>query len=126
MKKTVALLSVVTCLFAGSVFAETVSSRIRNVNCSGGTFGMGGVTVTYTGLDYFNVTATNAFGWPFSEQAKIVDMRADSLKMGFELAGLISGQHYALLLFQGTMDGIISVNGSETDLTCDANITSAP
>jgi non-ribosomal peptide synthetase component E (peptide arylation enzyme) len=126
MKKMVALLSVVICLLAGSAFAETVSSRIQNVNCSGGVFGLGGVTVAYTGLDYFNITATNAFGWPFSEQAQIVDMRADSVKMGFELAGLISGQHYALLLYQGTTQGLISVNGNDTDLTCDAHITPAP
>lgn len=112
-------------LLLGVSFNQTVQAEpaiISYLHCRTAGPGLSGLGVTYTGLDYFNVFGTNAFGFPFTEQAKIVDANMDGSTMTFKLKGMVTGTNFTLGLINRTNQGWISAGAGDLDLTCAGQI----
>lgn len=105
--------SILILAFSTLSVAKAYRAKISKLDCQAADFRSGMTTLRFAGTygdqSYLNVTNVNSFGFPFSQQLRIDEVRAtidDSVRI--RMTGMVTGGRLFLELYNGTERGLLS------------------
>jgi hypothetical protein len=111
--------------------ADSAPAIISYVSCQVAGASSGATSVIYTGAvageSYFNITNVNVYGFPFTQQARLVSARKTPNGLEFKLQTMMTGATLYLTLFQDSTRGLLASSPGDDDsgipLACSSRVT---